>query len=70
MGAPGYNAARAVMVDESTGGWRPRSSSGVTTITGAPLRHRMMSKPSVRKVALALARQPLLAPLVDRASKR
>jgi hypothetical protein len=30
----------------------------------------MMSKPKVRKVALALARQPLLAPLVDRASKR
>jgi hypothetical protein len=29
-----------------------------------------MSKPKVRKVALALARQRLLAPFVDRAGKR
>ena len=70
MGAPGYNAARAVLVDETAGGWRPGSRKGVSVVTKAPLRQRMMSKPKVRKAALALARQPLLAPMVNRASKR
>ncbi len=70
MGAPGYNAARAVLADEGNGGWRPTSRTRVTAATGTPIRHRVMSMPKVRKVALALARQPLLAPLVDRASKR
>ncbi len=70
MGAPGYNAARAVLVDEAAGGWRPRRGSVTASVTATPMRHRMMSKPRVRKVALALARQRLLAPFVDRASKR
>lgn len=70
MGAPGYNAARAVLVDEAAGGWRPGSRKGVSVVTKAPMRQRMMSKPKVRRAALALARQPLLAPMVNRASKR
>ncbi|MCX6422640.1 MAG: NAD(P)/FAD-dependent oxidoreductase [Actinobacteria bacterium] len=70
MGAPGYNAARAVLADEAAGGWRPQRRSGVSMVTRTPMRHRLMSKPGVRKVALALARQPLLGSLVDKASKR
>jgi hypothetical protein len=70
MGAPGHNAAKAVLMDEAAGGWRPRSRSTTSVHTKTPLRHRLMERPGSRKVALAFARQPAFARLVDQAGKR
>ena len=70
MGAPGHNAAHAVLADEAAGGWRPRQRSAASGGVSTPLRHRLMERPGIRKVALTFARQPAFARLVDRAGKR
>lgn len=72
MGSPGRNAATAILADRAGTGWRPRSTGRIETGTvgRAPLAHRMMERPRVRRVAAAAARQPLLAPLVARISRR
>jgi phytoene dehydrogenase-like protein len=70
MGAPGHNAAHAVLGDRALGGYRP---SGRYVRVGGPkipLTQRLMRRPTVRRVAVGLARQPALAPLVERLGRR
>ncbi|MBN3459730.1 NAD(P)/FAD-dependent oxidoreductase [Mycobacterium sp. DSM 3803] len=68
-GAPGHNSARAVIADRASGGWARSGSSTVTTIR-TPLKNRLLANPRIRKVAMAAARQPALAKVVDTMSRR
>lgn len=70
MGAPGHNAAKAVLADEAAGGWRPRQRTVMAARTSTPIKHQLMERPAIRKTALAFARMPIFAKLVDRAGKR
>jgi phytoene dehydrogenase-like protein len=70
IGAPGHNAAHALLRDEAEGGWT-RNRVGVSTAVGkAPLMHRLMGRPGVRKAALTLAKQPVIGKAADKFSQR
>jgi phytoene dehydrogenase-like protein len=70
IGAPGHNAAHALLRDEAEGGWT-RSRVSVSSAVGkAPLMHRLMARPGVRKAALTLAQQPVIGKAADKFSKR
>lgn len=81
IGAPGHNAAHAALRDEAGGGWTPRARSGSRwgsrsggdggpAVGRAPLVHRLMSRPGLRKVAVSLARRPGIGKIADRLSRR
>lgn len=70
MGAPGHNAARAILDDQADGGYRRASNRVRLAGPRVPLSQRMMSRPAVRRAALGLARQPALGPVVERLSRR
>ena len=73
MGAPGHNAAHAVLEDRAAGGWKPRPSSGRSNraaVPRTPLVNRLMARPKVRRAAVRMARQPALARVVERLSRR
>lgn len=72
MGSPGRNAATAILDDRAKGGWGPRSHGRIEVGVAPrlPLMHRLMERPRIRRVAVAAARQPLLAPLVSRMTRR
>lgn len=70
MGAPGRNAARALLADEAAGGWSPRTTRSVRSVGRAPLVHRLMARPGMRRAAVTLARQPLIGKAADRLSRR
>jgi phytoene dehydrogenase-like protein len=70
MGAPGHNAAHAVLADEAAGGFQGEARSGGSSAIKSTIGQRMMSNPSVRKVALPVARQSAFSKIVDRFSKR
>lgn len=70
IGAPGHNAAHALLRDEAAGGWTPTRQSSSRAVGRAPLMHRLMARPGVRKVGLTLAKQPVIGKAADRFSKR
>jgi phytoene dehydrogenase-like protein len=70
MGAPGHNAAHAVLADEAGGGWRGEVRLESSFAAKTTLAQRMMANPSVRRVALPLARQPAFSKIVDWFSRR
>jgi phytoene dehydrogenase-like protein len=71
IGAPGRNAAYAIIADRAAGGWTPqRSSSTSLRVGGAPLAHRVMQHPQLGKLGLWAARQEALAPVVRLLTKR
>lgn len=69
-GAPGHNAARAVIEDRQSGGFTPRSGPVNGSVVRTPLKNKLLANPKIRKVAMAAARQPALAKIVDTMSKR
>jgi len=70
MGVPGHNAARALLKDEAAGGWRrPRSAQAGPGVR-APLIHRLMERPSVRRAGVKLAQVPIIGRVADGLSKR
>lgn len=70
MGAPGHNAAHAVLADEAAGGWQGDGRKGASAAPKATIAQRMMSSPNVRKVALPVARQSAFSKIVSRFSRR
>jgi phytoene dehydrogenase-like protein len=74
MGAPGRNAAHALLKDEAAGGWtRARPVRGATpppAIIRPPLVHRLMERPGLRRAALKLAQVPVIGRAADALSKR
>ena len=70
IGAPGHNGAHALLRDEANGGWE-RSRVGVSSAVGkAPLLHRLMSRPGIRKMGVKLAQQPVVGKAADTFTKR
>lgn len=71
MGAPGHNAAHAVLADEAAGGWQgeQRSTGGGGGLKPT-MAQRLMAQPNVRKVALPFARRSAFSKLVERFSRR
>ena len=70
MGAPGHNAAQAVLADEAAGGWTGTGRRGASGSVRRPLTHRLMSQPAVRRVALPIAKNPAFSKIVDRFGRR
>ena len=75
MGAPGHNAARAVLLDRAAGGWklrqrRPGSTSGSARRVSTPLTHRLLANRNMRRVSVRLAAVPALSKVVARLSRR
>jgi hypothetical protein len=70
MGAPGHNAAHAVLLDEAAGGWQGEQRVSASSAVKTTLAQRMMANPKIRKVALPVARQKSVSKVVDRFSKR
>jgi phytoene dehydrogenase-like protein len=70
MGAPGHNAAHAVLADEAAGGWQGEQRYAGGAKVKTTMAQRLMSQPKVRKAALPVARQKGVSKIVDRLSKR
>jgi phytoene dehydrogenase-like protein len=70
MGAPGHNAAHAVLADEAAGGWHGETRSGGGSAPRSKISQRLMAQPTVRKVALPIARQSAFSKIVDWFSRR
>ncbi|MEI7778395.1 MAG: NAD(P)/FAD-dependent oxidoreductase [Actinomycetes bacterium] len=70
IGAPGHNAAHALLRDEAEGGWSPSRAGGNDVVGAAPLLHRLMARPRVRKLGVALAQQPVIGKAADKLTKR
>jgi phytoene dehydrogenase-like protein len=70
MGAPGHNAAHAVLADEASGGWQGERRSAGGAAVRTTMAQRLMSQPRVRRAALPLARRKGLSRIVDRLSRR
>jgi hypothetical protein len=67
MGVPGHNAARTLAADLRGAAPAPaprRRPAGVPPV------ERLMAKPRARRALVRLARQPRLAGLVERMSRR
>lgn len=67
MGTPGHNAAHAVLQDRFG---QPSLAAPRTGGSSTPLIERVMRNDKVRRIALRAARNPRLAPMVDRFSAR
>jgi phytoene dehydrogenase-like protein len=71
MGVPGHNAARVIATELARPGEAaPQPSAGDEPIPRTPLVDRLLTRPRSRRALVALARQPWLAPLVERAGRR
>ena len=72
MGAPGHNAAHAVLLDRASGGWKPRQRGAIRAPARAraPLAHRLLATPRARRIAVRVAAQPALSKVVARLSRR
>jgi phytoene dehydrogenase-like protein len=70
MGAPGHNGAMAVLADEAAGGWRGEERIGAGSGPRSSLMQSLMARPSVRKLALPLARRSAFSRIVERFSRR
>jgi hypothetical protein len=70
MGAPGHNAAHAVLADEAAGGFQGETRSGSSSAIKSTIGQRMMANPRVRKAAMPVVRQSAFSKIVDRFSKR
>jgi hypothetical protein len=70
MGAPGHNAAHALMRDEAAGGWRRNQSVPRASTARPPIIHRLMERPSVRRAAVKIAQLPIIGRAADGFTKR
>jgi hypothetical protein len=72
MGAPGHNAAHAVLLDRASGGWklRQRTALSAPARAKAPLVHRLLATPRARRIAVRVAAQPALSKVVSRLARR
>jgi phytoene dehydrogenase-like protein len=72
MGAPGYNAAAAVLTDID-GRTQERTDQRNLRVQGSshrPIVHRLLEQGTIRRFASYASRQRFLSPLIDRFSKR
>ncbi|MFO1540132.1 MAG: phytoene desaturase family protein [Chloroflexota bacterium] len=70
IGAPGHNAAHAVLADAAAGGWRPRTGVRSAGSVRVPVAHRLMARPGLRRPALWVARRPGVSRIVERMGRR
>jgi len=70
MGAPGHNSARAILADRAAGGYTRARGRAALAGPRVPLVQRLLERPAVRRAAVRLARQPALAPVVAKLSRR
>jgi phytoene dehydrogenase-like protein len=71
MGVPGHNAAKVIAVEMAGGhSGDGRSSAADRAIPATPVLDRLLARPRSRRALVGLARQPLLGPLLERATRR
>ena len=70
MGAPGHNAASALLRDEAQGGWSRTRTNTSMAVGKAPMIHRLMSKKGFRKLALTITKLPVIGSLSNKFTQR
>lgn len=72
MGVPGHNAAEAIAADLAGEPRAPRANGAVggADFAAPTVLERVMSRPKARRLMVRMARQPVLAPVVKRMSRR
>ena len=70
MGAPGHNAASALLRDEAEGGWSRTRTNSSRAVGKAPMIHRLMGQRSFRKVALTITKLPVIGSFANKFTQR